>query len=103
MVHVYGSFKKNPFESVLMRQMNPEPTAQCEVSQQEKDQYYILTHGSAIYNDGTDEPICRAAMEMQTQRKDLWPCPTLCNPVDCSTPGLPVHHRLPELTQIHVH
>ena len=30
-------------------------------------------------------------------------CPTLCNPMDCSTPGLPVHHQLPELTQIHVH
>ena len=30
-------------------------------------------------------------------------CPTLCNPMDCSTPGLPVHHQLPELTQTHVH
>ena len=30
-------------------------------------------------------------------------CPTLCDPVDCSTPGLPVHHQLPQLTQTHVH
>ena len=30
-------------------------------------------------------------------------CPTLCNPMDCSTPGLPVHHQLPEFTQTHVH
>ena len=30
-------------------------------------------------------------------------CPTLCNPMNCSTPGLPVHHQLPEFTQIHVH
>ena len=30
-------------------------------------------------------------------------CPTLCVPMDCNTPGLPVHHQLPELTQIHVH
>ena len=29
--------------------------------------------------------------------------PTLCDPVDCSTPGLPVHHQLPESTQTHVH
>ena len=29
-------------------------------------------------------------------------CPTLCDPVDCSTPGFPVHHLL-ELTQTHVH
>ena len=28
---------------------------------------------------------------------------TLCNPMDCSTPGLPVHHQLPEFTQTHVH
>ena len=30
-------------------------------------------------------------------------CPTLCNPMDCSTPGLPVHHQLLEFTQTHVH
>ena len=30
-------------------------------------------------------------------------CLTLCNPMDCSTPGLPVHHQLPEFTQTHVH
>ena len=29
-------------------------------------------------------------------------CPALCNPMDCSTPGFPVHHQLLELTQIHV-
>ena len=30
-------------------------------------------------------------------------CPTLCNPMNRSMPGLPVHHQLPELTQTHVH
>ena len=30
-------------------------------------------------------------------------CPTLCDPMNCSTPGLPVHHKLPEFTQTHVH
>ena len=30
-------------------------------------------------------------------------CQTLCNPVNCSTPGLPVHHQLPEFTQTHIH
>ena len=29
-------------------------------------------------------------------------CPILCNPIDCSTPVLPVHHQLPESTQTHV-
>ena len=50
-------------------------------------------------------------------RKELWrknkdkfqfssvaqSCPTLCNPMNRSTPGLPVHHQLPEFTQTHVH
>ena len=30
-------------------------------------------------------------------------CPTLCDPMDCSTPGFPVHHQLPEPTQTHIH
>ena len=30
-------------------------------------------------------------------------CPTLCDPMNRSTPGLPVHHWLPEFTQTHVH
>ena len=37
----------------------------------------------------------------------ILPCivksPTLCNPMNGSTPGLPVHHQLPEFTQTHVH
>ena len=35
--------------------------------------------------------------------KLLQSCPTLCDPMDCSTPGFSVHHQLPELTQTHVH
>ena len=30
-------------------------------------------------------------------------CQTLCHPMDCSMPGFPVHHQLPESTQTHVH
>ena len=30
-------------------------------------------------------------------------CPTLCDPMNSSTSGLPVHHQLPEFTQTHVH
>ena len=30
-------------------------------------------------------------------------CPTLCNSMNCNTSGLPVHHKLPESTQTHVH
>ncbi|XP_055435033.1 centromere protein P isoform X4 [Bubalus kerabau] len=30
-------------------------------------------------------------------------CPTLCNPIDCSTPGLPIPYHLPKFAQVHVH
>ena len=30
-------------------------------------------------------------------------CPTLCDPMNCSTPGFPVHYQLPQLTETHVH
>ena len=30
-------------------------------------------------------------------------CPTICDPMNRNTPGIPVHHQLPESTQIHVH
>ena len=46
---------------------------------------------------------------MQKGRKRFWlnsvaqSCPILCDPMDCSMPGCPVHHQLPELAQTHVH
>ena len=39
----YSAMKRNAFESVLMRWMNLEPSIQSEVTQIEKDKYYILT------------------------------------------------------------
>ena len=35
--------------------------------------------------------------------KSLQSCPTLCDLINCSMSGLPVHHQLPEFTQTHVH
>ena len=68
----YLAMKSNEFESVLMRWMNLDPIIQNEVSQKEKNKYHILRHIHGIQKDGTDEPICSAIMEMQTQRTDLW-------------------------------
>ena len=62
----YSVIKRSPFEPVLMRWMNLEPIMQSEVSQIEKTKYHILIHIYIISKDGTDERICRAAMEMQT-------------------------------------
>ena len=51
--------------------MNLEPIIQSEVSQKETDKYGILTHTYGIQKNGTDEPICRAAVETQTYKTDL--------------------------------
>ena len=62
----YSAIKRNTFESVIMRWMNLEPIIQSEVSQKEKDKYYILMHTYGIYKKGSEEFIYRAAMEKQT-------------------------------------
>ena len=68
----HSAIKRNTFESVLMRWMKLEPIVQSEVSQKEKDKYHVLIHIYGIQKDGTREFICKAAMEKQTQRIDLW-------------------------------
>ena len=40
---------------------------------------------------------------LQFSRSVAQSCPTLCDPMDCRTPGLPVHQQLPEFTLTHVH
>ena len=42
-------------------------------------------------------------MKVKSESEVAQSCPTLCDPMNCSTPGLPVHHQLPESTQTHVH
>ena len=60
------TINRNTSESVLVRWMNLEPIILNEVSQKEKDKYCILTYIYGIEKDGPDDPICRAAKEMQT-------------------------------------
>ena len=67
----YPAIKRNEFESVLVRRINQEPVIQSEVSQKE-NKYCILTHINGIQKNGTDEPICRSGIEMQTQGTHLW-------------------------------
>ena len=54
----------------------------------------ILIHNSG---GGGDE---RASVQFSSVAQL---CPTFCKPRNCSMPGLPVHHQLPESTQTHVH
>ena len=78
----YSAIKKNTFESILMRWMKLEPIIQSEVSQKEKHQYSI------------------SSVQFSSVAQS---CPTLCDPMNCSMPGFPVHHQLPEFTQTQVH
>ena len=48
-------------------------------------------------------PLKRNQTHSQSVSSVAQSCLTLCNPVNCSTPGLSVHHQLPEFPQTHVH
>ena len=65
MMEYYSVIKRNAFELVIVRWMNLEPITQTEESQKEKSKYCILMPTFGIYKDGTDESVCRAAIEMQ--------------------------------------
>ena len=72
-VECYSATKRDASGSVLMRRMSLEPIIQSEVSQKEKGRYHTVTHVYGTLKDGTDDPICKAAKETQTQRTDFWP------------------------------
>ena len=54
-----------------------------------------------------DDPVTPASLHQEGQSVQFSSVaqsyPTLCDPMNRSTPGLPVHHQLPEFTQTHVH
>ena len=56
---------------------------------------------SLLFNMLSRFKITFSSMEQFSSVAQL--CPTLCDPMNHSTPGLPVHHQLPEFTQTHVH
>ena len=68
LVHIHSgillSYKKNTFESVLMRWMKLEPAIQSEISQKKKSIQYINTY---IWNleHSNNDPICKTEKEIQ--------------------------------------
>ena len=69
----------------------------CLENPMDRGAWWTLVHGLA-----------RVRQDLATKKQEQFSsvaqlCPTLCDPVDCSTPGFPVHHQLPELAQTHVH
>ena len=59
----FSAIKRNTLESILVRWMNLEPVIQTEVSQKEKNKYYVLGHISGMYKKCM---ICRAGRETKT-------------------------------------
>ena len=55
------------------------------------------------YRSGFPCPSPSISVRSDQIRSVAQSCPTLCNPMNHSTPGLPVHHQLSEFTQTHVH
>ena len=62
----YSATKRNKSESALVSWVNLGHVIQSEISQKEENKHHILTHVYGIEKNGTDEPICRAAIETQT-------------------------------------
>ena len=65
----YTATERNEIRSLVDVWMNLGSVIQSEVSQKEKNKYCILTHIYGILKDGTDEPICRAAMETDIENR----------------------------------
>ena len=83
------------------------PPSQCTLSRNGAETTYRLgeickwCNLKVLICKGICSPMFIAALFQFSSVTQL--CPTLCNPMKRSTPGLPVHHQLPEFTQTHFH
>ena len=59
---------------------------------------FTLSHLLVTYNTQCNVNVMSVQFSSVAQS-----CPTLCDPMNRSTPGLPVHHQLPEFTETHIH
>ena len=94
-----------------MNCVSPAPWAMYDTQNAVSKQFWtkkLDLHNSSI----TLNVLYSCQVAQVTNNKEFWlsqirsvaqSCLTLCNPMNRSTPGLPVHHQLPEFTQTHVH
>ena len=68
----YSAIKRNETGSFVETWMDLESVIQSEVSQKEKSKYHIITHVCGTQKNGTDEPVCKAEIETQTKRTNVW-------------------------------
>ena len=69
-------------------------------SQSRKSECSLEKPGNHVFNQKTEIIPWLAAVQFSSVAQS---CLTLCGPMNRSTPGLPVHHKLPEFTQTHAH
>ena len=71
-----------------------------------------MRHTTGFQEDNWQHWVMHHSSDFLLQKHSLWKqvfssvtqlCLTLCDPIDCSTSGFPVHHQLPKLTQTHIH
>ena len=66
--------------------------------------WWAMVHGVAKVRHDWSDLEHMNALNVSVQFSSVTQsCPTLCDSMNCSTPGLPVYHQLPEFTQTHVH
>ena len=99
--------------------MDLESHAEQIKSEREGEISYNIPYRWYLKRNDTNEITYKAEGGSQTEKTNLWSlggrefssvqfssvaqlCPTLCDPMNCSMPGLPVHHQLLEFTQTHV-
>ena len=63
----------------------------------------LFPHAFTTHVDSSENKILHSPKSHVQFSSVAQSCPSLCDPMDCSTPGFPVHHQLPELAQTHVH
>ena len=85
------------------------PTRQNQTGRQERRQKWRESKLEKMTEEKPTKAVKRSREETETGNKGCCccsvaqSCPTLCDPMDCSTPGFPVLHHLPKLAQSHVH
>ena len=70
----------------------------------DREAWHVAVHGVTKSRTGLSDWTKRGLdLNIFECSSVTWSCPILCDPMDSSTSGFPVHHQLPELAQTHVH
>ena len=94
-----GVARKQPIQTGLQLRSHPSCSERCQSAFQPLSlKYNQTTKGRRTLLSAS--PCTKGGSQFSSVTQS---CPTLCDPKDCSTPGLPVRHQLPEFTQTHVH